>query len=512
MGLYGRLARNTLMAIIVNCWTIVLAFFLSPYLIRKMGGEGYGVWVLVTSFSVASGYLSLLDPGIQGAAVKFIAEHLATGDEVQLRKTIWASFFFFLCVGLLSSAALSLFGGFIATEIFAVPDELNAAVRALFYLLAIQSFFDSCKLTWVAVYSGLQRYDLLRLVQIGSSGVAAALMVLFFTLGHDIVFAGLASLSASVLSFCVLSLGLQRLLPSFSVRDIPRDWAWKDLKPLFRFGSGLFGFRVTGILFRQVDKSIIPILLISTLLTPFSVANYFYQVSQAAGSLVASNFVPIASSLAALNSKTQLKDVFLRGTRFTLAFTFPTAMVGIWLTEPAVTYWVGQELTQAISLARILLVTSFFTATSTVGFNVMIGLNKIRPLLIINVCSLAAKLLLSLALIQMIGLSGTVIATLLAHLLVWYPYNRLYLKTLEVSWLEYFQKTMLKPYVVAGLLLVFMVVVDSFFKPTSLLETIALGGSAILFYLVVFSVIGLDDSERKKLQLWLSPAVRNFWS
>jgi O-antigen/teichoic acid export membrane protein len=508
MGLYSRLVRNTLMAIIVNYWTIVLAFFLSPYLIRKMGGQGYGVWVLVASFSVASGYLSLLDPGIQGAAVKFIAQHRATGEEERLRKTIWTSFFFFLFLGLVSSALLSLFGVFFATEVFNVPDELHAAIRGLFYLLAIQSLFDSCKLTWVAVYSGLERYDLLRLMQIGFSAVAAALMVLFLTLGYDITFAGLANLLASVLSFFVLAWGLRRLLPS--IWTIPRDWRWEDVKPLFRLGTRLFGFRVTGVVFRQIDKSIIPILLISTLLTPYSVANYFYQVSQSAASFVASNFVPIASSLAALNSETQLKDVFLRGTRFTLAFTFPTAMVGIWLTEPAVTYWVGQELIQAVPLARILLITSFFAATGAVGFNMMIGMGRIKPLLIINMSSLMLKVFFSLTLTKIMGLSGAMIATLLAHLAVWYPYNHLYLKTLRVSWLEYLQKTMLKPYLVAGVLLALIWLIDPFIKPTNLRETIAVGGGAIAFYLGIFFMVGLDDLERKKLQLWLSPAIRNY--
>jgi O-antigen/teichoic acid export membrane protein len=467
-----------------------------------MGKSGYGVWVLVASFAVTSGYLSLLDPGIQGATVKFVAQHHATGEEEQLRKTVWTSLLFHFSLGLGSSAFLTFFGVVFATKVFNIPAELCGAVQVLFGLRALQGLFDFPKLTCVAVYSGLERYDLLRLVQIGFDAISAALTVLFLALGYGVTSAGAASLLGSILSFGVLTLGLRRLLPA-SIWRIPGDWQWKDAKPLLRLGSGLFGFRMTGIVFRQVDKLVIPIILTSTSLTPYSVANYFYQVSASARGFVSSNFVPVASSLAALHRKTRLKDAFLRGTRFTLALTMPVAMVGVWLAEPAVTYWVGKEHIEAASLARILLVINFFAATSVVGFNVMIGMNKIRGLLMINLASAVLKILLSIGLTHFFGLIGTAVATLLSQLMTWYPYNHLYLKTLQIPWSEYFKEAISRPYLVAVMLFAVIWMVNPFVKPTSLVETIVMGGVAIAFYLAAFSVIGLDGVEREKAWTWL---------
>ncbi len=506
MGLYSRLMRNSLMAMVATCWGIGLAFFLIPYLIRTMGQEGFGVWILVTSLSVTSGYLALLDPGIQGATVKFVAHHLALNNEEQLRKTIWISFSFFLILGLVTSSCLALFGAFFATQVFNIPDNLHNVVRVLFYLLALQSFFDFAKVTWVSVYSGLERYDLLRLVQIGFSSVSAGLIVLFFSLGFDITFAGIANLLASIFTFFVLTLWLPRFLPSISIWKFPRNWRWQDVKPLFQLGSGLFGFRVTGILFRNVDTLIISTMLTSTLLAPYAVASYFYRASQSVRSFVPSNFVPIASGLAALDRGLQLKEAFLRGTRFTIALTVPVVMVGIWLADPAVTYWVGGELIEAALLAKLFLAVTLFTATNAVGFNVMIGMGKIKPLLKINICSLLLNVFLSLVLVRPFGLIGIVTATLVSHLLVWYPYSRLYLTTLEISWWEYLQKGIGKPYLTMALVLPAIGVIGYYVNPATLIQTIIMGACAVIVYLCIFFVIGMDDVERRTIYHLLAPS------
>src|ERR1700675_3793770 len=57
--------------------TLFTGFFLSPYQVRKLGPEGYGIWVL--SFSLVE-YCVFLDLGFRSATVKYVAHFWALRD------------------------------------------------------------------------------------------------------------------------------------------------------------------------------------------------------------------------------------------------------------------------------------------------------------------------------------------------------------------------------------------------------------------------------------------------
>jgi O-antigen/teichoic acid export membrane protein len=154
-------------------------------------------------------------------------------------------------------------------------------------------------------------------------------------------------------------------------------------------------------------------------------------------------------------------------------------------------------------MARILLATNFFIATTAVGFNILIGMEKIKPLLTINLISLFLNVVFTVILISLMGVVGAVIGTFLSQVLVWFPYNHLYLKELRVSWLAYWQIALIRPYLVAVILITLILLINMIFRPTNLLETIFLGGTLAAIYVLIFSAIGLDSLERQKLLFWL---------
>src|ERR1700692_4142757 len=61
--------------------SLIAGFLLSPYLFRKLGPEGYGIWAL--SFSLIE-YYWLLDLGVRSATAKFVAHYWATDEPTQV--------------------------------------------------------------------------------------------------------------------------------------------------------------------------------------------------------------------------------------------------------------------------------------------------------------------------------------------------------------------------------------------------------------------------------------------
>src|SRR5262249_44691778 len=79
-----------------HVWSFGLTLFMTPYILGKLGSDGYGVLMAV---SVAVSYLWVMDLGIGEAATKYIAEHAAKGNWQKVGQVFW--------MGLVAYAALA---------------------------------------------------------------------------------------------------------------------------------------------------------------------------------------------------------------------------------------------------------------------------------------------------------------------------------------------------------------------------------------------------------------------
>ena len=76
---------------VLTAVTIVATYFLTPFIIRTLGQDGYGTWTLITAMT---GYMSLLALGVPMACVRYLAQHVTEGDTGRTNDVIGS------CVGL----------------------------------------------------------------------------------------------------------------------------------------------------------------------------------------------------------------------------------------------------------------------------------------------------------------------------------------------------------------------------------------------------------------------------
>ena len=75
-----------------------VGFFLSPFILHKLGDEAFSLWVLVFALT---GYYGLLDLGIRSSIVKYTAKFVATENEDQLARYLSTSFAFYVVVAVI---------------------------------------------------------------------------------------------------------------------------------------------------------------------------------------------------------------------------------------------------------------------------------------------------------------------------------------------------------------------------------------------------------------------------
>lgn len=86
---------------------LVISLLMAPFLLARLGEEGYGVLSLISDLV---GYSGVLYFGLGAAIVKFVAEHHAQDDQDAVNETVSTIFTVYLAVGvacLLVAAALA---------------------------------------------------------------------------------------------------------------------------------------------------------------------------------------------------------------------------------------------------------------------------------------------------------------------------------------------------------------------------------------------------------------------
>jgi len=93
---------------------IGVGIVLTPLIVSKLGLATYGVWTFIT---VTIGYLTVVDPGLNAAVVKFGAPRYAEGDRVTPARLAGFGVSIWLAIGLLASPLLLVMAPFITDHL-----------------------------------------------------------------------------------------------------------------------------------------------------------------------------------------------------------------------------------------------------------------------------------------------------------------------------------------------------------------------------------------------------------
>ena len=145
---------------------IFSGFVVAPFLVRKLGVSGYGLWIVIGSLS---GYFSLIDLGLRGSVARQLSLHRANEQWDHFNQTFNSALAILCGLGGITLPGAAVF---VFDRLFEVhPDQIRDAKLALALVgvnLALSfplQIFDGS--LWAA-----QRFDLLNAVDIPLPHVA----------------------------------------------------------------------------------------------------------------------------------------------------------------------------------------------------------------------------------------------------------------------------------------------------------------------------------------------------
>ena len=497
-----RTLKNATYTLLNYVIPIAFSVFLTPIIVRKLGLNDYGVFILLNTIA---GFLGLLDLGTSVALTRYIALLSARKEFERLKIIVQTAQTLYVGLGIVGLAAFMVLGR-IGLSWFKIPLENQPHIWVVFFLMGIFFFINSINSVLTVAPGALQRFDILSklsLLQLVLMNFGTLALLL---LGYKLK----AILGVQVLVVFVISLlfwwRYVKLLPEV---PLGLKFSWKECKEIYRFGLLASIMNISSGSFTQLDRLYVPMRLGPNELTYYSLpGNVAQKTSGVIGSIVGVLF-PLASSMESEGQVERLAAIYRRSVRnvFVIGAAFTVAMSVF--SYKILFFWVGKPFAdRGWQILIILALTYFLIALYGLLSQVILGLGHVGELAGWASVVALVNLLLLFVLVPIYGIIGAAWAYLGGAFVM--PFIMVYLerKFLKVQGnLQFYIRLLLKNALVSGIFcLLFYFGVLPWVR--SIWVLLVVGPGSLIVYIFIYDIFGFFEREDRELLLGFGRRIK----
>jgi len=481
-------------------FSATITFFLTPFVVQHLGSTGYGVWTLLTSLT---GYLGLLDLGVRGTVTRYIARFHAQADHAEASRATASALAVFAVSGSLAVLISVILAAF-AVDAFNMPDEFKSAAKTVFVVAGFTAGVSLVSGVFGGVIAGLQRFGLLNMIENFSGGLRALAIVMMLSHGYSLQALALIHLAFSVLNGLAYGIASRRLYPELSLRL--KDSSRSHLRMILSFSTYLFILNISNLLIFYTDTMIIGAFLSVSMITFFAIAGTLMSQVRVILRGITTAMTPLASSLDAHISNVGLQSTHLRASRYATMVIAPILVTFMLRGESFINLWMGDEYGELSGRVLLILALALLLTTGNhVSAAIMVGMGRHKGMVPIAVGEALCNLLLSILLVQSLGVEGvawgTAIPNIAFGILCWPWYIH---RTLGVSIRTYLISIWLRPGTALILFALASASIEEFWPATNLVLFFSQVAMVLPLALVGYWWICFDSAERQSIRsrLW----------
>lgn len=362
------------------------------------------------TLTFGAGYASLAELGLQQASVRVLAAARSRGDHRMVDEVVSTTLAVFVVLGVLLALAFAVLAAPLV-RVFNIPHSLQSDAFAVFLIIGVQAAFDLPTASFIAVVEGAQRFSLARAVEIPMRIGWGITVVIAVTAGASVRALAWSSLAfamlgliAAVIAACNVQRGLRVRLANVNVGS---------LRMMTRESSGMLGIRVLSVVYNQMDRFILGVLLSVAAVSEYDIVFKIHALGFMVVGIASSAVMPAASSLSASGEHHRLPAFFIRGSRFALALSLPVIIAAIVFADWLIGSWVGNRYKYLATDARIFLLYPLIAVIVSVGEAMLVGIGRVGIVVRFTALSVATNLVLSVLLAPSMGIRGVVLGSVI---------------------------------------------------------------------------------------------------
>jgi O-antigen/teichoic acid export membrane protein len=500
------LRRNAVASVLSRVVTAVLWVAVTPFILRRLQAERFGIWALFFAFL---SYALAFDLGLQSTMMRFIASARGSGGSIGLRRTVGRGVALALGLGAFWALVLVLARAWIV-HWFHVPaglmpetlDALGIFAGAVLLVFPAQSMMGSLQ--------GFERIDLSTACLI--SGVAAQIACLCGGLaaGGGLRVAALAAVVGQA-----VAAGMAAWMLFIELRAVaPREGPIPHWRELINFGAAL---QLSGILFVlqfQSGKVLLGLLGNLAMVSDYELA---FRVGSAVGglpSLLIASVIPTVSRALQTDGREAVTSLFASASRWTYtAAVINLGLLGL-LSADITRVWLGAGHDVVAHLIRVWAIGYFIVLAWGPGTVVARGMGIPWPETVGMAVSLAANVLLAVWWIPRWGAAGAVAALCASFIPAFAVFVALFHKRSGIPFWSWLVREFM-PRTVAGIVTVTVCVLlliagerAGVLPGAGLLHA----GLATVLFTVVFALVFMPLGDTQRLAGVLRHATLSFWT
>jgi O-antigen/teichoic acid export membrane protein len=496
-----RVARNISSQWIAHVFTAAVGILMPPFLLGRLGVEGYGIHNLIGDLG---GYSTMLYFGLGAAILKFVAEHDARDAQGELNETVSTIFAVYLRLGALCFV-LAIALSYPLPWIFDVSPGLATAARARLVMMGAAIFAEFVGSVYGGVLMGVQRFDVLNGVKLAMLLARNAAIVTVMLTRPSVVAVGVVALASTVIEQGLNVVYAHRVMPGLRVSLAL--YRRERLRSLFTFSAQSFIFTMSDRLINYSDNIVISQAHGAAAGAVYAFPLRLVEFAREALDRATHVLMPGFSAAASRGEMGRVLNFWRTGNKLLLALALPIALVQALWGGHVLALWIGGN--AGGDSARVIAVGFRCLQWLALAFVAqMAGRGLARPLFEglgelklpsrIALIEAAANLGLSMVLVRVWGLEGVAFATFAPAYVMgtvvmpWYACHRL-----GVSYARHMFETFVRalpPLVPAWGVLV---AAERLGLHLHLLTLAATCVAVLVVYLCFAFLITFDDEERE---------------
>jgi len=408
-----HIARSVVSNWLAMAASMAVAFFLSPFLVHRLGNAAYGVWILAIS-SVQ--YFGLLDLGMRSSVLRYVSKGYTTHDHEAASEAFSGAFWVRVQI---STLLLVLCGGLAAVfpRIFKLPSDLVNDARIVIALMGLSLAIAMSIGVYGGVVSALNRYDLYTLVTLTQLSLRVIGVVAVIRAGRGIIAIAWCELFAAMVGNFLMAYVARRIYPELTIRwKTPR---WEVLKTIWSYSLYAFLVMVAVQVIYQTDNLVVGAFVSASAVTFYSIGNSLCRYTQHLLSAMTATFTPAASTYDAAGDASSLRALYYTGTRATIAVSMPILITLLVRGDNFISVWMGPQYAHTSGIVLAILATALlFSLPNTPAASIAFGIEKHKTIAKWAIGEATVNLSLSVVLARIFGIYGVAIGTLVPSLVV----------------------------------------------------------------------------------------------
>ncbi len=410
-GSFQLLIGVALSTVIMAIGTIILG--------RLLTADEFGLYAVVV---IPVTTINLFrDWGINSAMTKYIASYRVSSKEGEMRDIIVAGLVFEVAVGLALSLLSFSLAHFVASVVFHRPESA-------YYITIVSVSIVSGALLTVsqAVFIGFERMELNSFTLVCQAIVKTATGPVLVFLGYSILGAvigyTLSFVAAGIIGVACFYFILLRPLGKGVKRA---SNIMKTLKTMAKYGVPLSISSILGGILAQTYALIMPSFADNTMIGSYMTAANFSILLTFLSIPIATVLFPAFAKLDPNNEQELVRTVFASSIKYTSILLVPATMILMTLSGPMIGTLYGEKYACGPFFLTIAVIGNLFALLGSLSAGSLLsGVGETRMLMKLSMVTLVIGLPLGFILIPTLGITGLIVANILAGVpsMVWVLY------------------------------------------------------------------------------------------